>query len=170
MDLGHSGETRSFTGPSVSPLLGANGAQMVELSLVAEAARHEVGQPFPSAERVGWDKGGFLRAVRRGYWQSSSWASGATRLLVEFVVGEQRGDVGGCLFREASVVEDLWGEGARAVVWHELGEVVGNGGCLDAQVAEHGIREPAAEELDGVAVDASAKESGGTARAERAHR
>ena len=46
VDLGCSGETRSFTGPSVSPLLGANGAQVVELSLVAKAARHEVGQPF----------------------------------------------------------------------------------------------------------------------------
>ena len=28
------------------PPLGANGAQVVELALVAEAARHEVGQPF----------------------------------------------------------------------------------------------------------------------------
>ena len=42
------------------PLLGAKGAQVVELSLVAEAARPGVGQPFPSAERIGWEKGGFL--------------------------------------------------------------------------------------------------------------
>ena len=125
--------------------------------MVAEAARHEVGQPFPSAERVGWEKGGCF-------------ASGATRLLAEFVVGEQRGDVGWCLFRDPGVVEDLWGEGVRAVVEHELGEVVGNGGCLDAQVAEHGVREPTAEELDGVAVDASAEESSGTARTEGARR
>ena len=96
--------------------------------------------------------------------------SGATRSRAELVVGEQRCDVGWCLFGEASVVEGLWGEGSRAVVEHELREVVGNGGGLDAQVAKHGIREPSAEKLDGVAVDASAEESGGTARAERARR
>ena len=48
--------------------------------------------------------------------------------------------------------------------------IVGNGGGLDAQAAKHGVREPAAEELDGVAVDASAEESSGTARTERARR
>ena len=36
--------------------MGANGAQMVELALVAEAARHEVGQPFQ-----GGREGGLLR-------------------------------------------------------------------------------------------------------------
>ena len=86
------------------------------------------------------------------------------------VVGEQRGDVGRCLLWEPGVVEDLWGEGARAVVEHELRKVVGNGGGLDAQVTKHGIRELAAEELDGVAVDSDAWESGGTARSEGARR
>ena len=79
-----------------------------------------------------------------------------TRLHAELVVDEKRCDVGWCLFGEASVVEDLWGEGVRSVVEHELREVVGNGGGLDAQATKHGIREPAAEELDGVAVDAGA--------------
>ena len=93
-----------------------------------------------------------------------------TRLFVEFVVGEQRGDVGRCLLREPGVVEDLWGEGVRAVVEHELSEVVGNGGCLDAEVAKHGVREPAAEELDGVAVDTCAEEGCSAARTEGARR
>ena len=91
-------------------------------------------------------------------------------LRVELVVSEERCNVGWCLFGEASIVKDLWGEGVRAVVEHELREVVGNGGGLDAQVAKHGIREPVAEKLDGVAVDAGAEESGGTARAEGARR
>ena len=56
------------------------------------------------------------------------------------------------------------------MVEHELGKVVDNGGCLDLQVAEHGVREPTAKELDGVAVDASAEESSGTARTQRARR
>ena len=41
-------------------------AQMGELTLVAKAARHEAGRPFPSAERVGWVKGGFLRDEVKG--------------------------------------------------------------------------------------------------------
>ena len=39
---------------------------------------------------------------------------------------------------------------------------------LDAKVAEHGIRLPSAEELDGVFVDASAQQRSGAARAQGA--
>ena len=89
-------------------------------------------------------------------------------LRAELVVSEERCNVGWCLFGESCVVEDLWGERARAVVEHELCKVVGNGGCLDAQVTEHGIREPPAKELDGIAVNACAEEGGGTAWSEGA--
>ena len=64
--------------------------------------------------------------------------------------------LGGALFGEPGIVEDLRGKRVRAVVEHELRKVVGNGGGLDVQVAEHGIRELAAKELDGVAVDSGA--------------
>ena len=38
-----------------------------ELTLVVKAVRHEAGRPFPSAERAGWVKGGFLRGeVKEG--------------------------------------------------------------------------------------------------------
>ena len=91
-------------------------------------------------------------------------------LRAELVVSEERCNVRWCLFRESGIVEDLRGERASAVVEHELRKVVGNGGGLDAQATEHGIREPPAEELDGIAVCACAEEGGGTAWSEGARR
>ena len=72
------------------------------------------------------------------------------------------------MFGEPGIVEDLRGKRVSAVVEHELRKVVGNGGGLDAQIAEHGIREPRAEELDGIAVCARTEEGGGTAWSEGA--
>ena len=55
-----------------------------------------------------------------------------------------------------------------AVVEHALGVVMRMDRGLDAEVAEHGVRFPATEELDGVGVNAGAEECGGAAGAERA--
>ena len=44
-------------------------------------------------------------------------------------------------------------EGVGAVVEHALGELLGVDGVLDPEVPEHGVRFPAAEEHDGIAVD-----------------
>ena len=54
-------------------------------------------------------------------------------------------------------------EGVGAVVEHLLGTVMSVNGGLDAEAVEHGVRLPAAEELDGVGIDASAEKSRGTA-------
>ena len=43
------------------------------------------------------------------------------------------------------------------MVQHALGVVVSMGGCLDAQVAQHGIGFPSAKELDGVLVNVGAQ-------------
>ena len=51
-----------------------------------------------------------------------------------------------------------------------MGELLGVDGGLDPEGPEHGVRFPAAEEHDGVAVDIGAEEGGGPARAERAGR
>ena len=68
------------------------------------------------------------------------------------------------LLREASSSMDAGREGVGAVVQHELRIVVGMRGSLDAQVAQHGVRLPAAKELDSVFVDASTEESSGPTR------
>ena len=54
------------------------------------------------------------------------------------------------------------------MVEHELSEVVGCRGGLDAKATEHGVGFPSAEELDGVAVDTCAQECGGASWAEGA--
>ena len=58
------------------------------------------------------------------------------------------------------LLEGCWNEGVGAMVQHLLGVVVGYRGGLDAEIAEHGVGFPATEELDGVLVNASAKEGG----------
>ena len=47
------------------------------------------------------------------------------------------------------------------MVQHVLGISVGDGGGLDAEVAEHGIGLPAAKEADGVGVNVGTEEGGG---------
>jgi len=69
--------------------------------------------------------------------------------------------------------EFLWrrrGEGVGAMVEHLLGEVGTVDVCLDAKIAEHGVRFPPTEELDDIRVDVGAEEGGGTTRAETAGR
>ena len=68
--------------------------------------------------------------------------------------------------RQTARSMDLWGKGVGAVVKHELGIV--RGGCLDAQVTEHGVRFPAAKQLDSVGTDVGTQERSGAARAKRA--
>ena len=48
-------------------------------------------------------------------------------------------------------------KGVVAGIKHTLGVVVREGVSLDAQVAEHGIRLPAAKELDGILGDVGAE-------------
>jgi hypothetical protein len=104
-------------------------------------------------------------------------SSGGRKIL------EQSGLLGIQEFGAPEGVEELWG----SFNWHGLWRVVGvgsegvgpgsehalsEGGAVsmpgDAEVSEHGVGFPTAKELDDVRVDASAKESGGTARAEAA--
>ena len=59
-----------------------------------------------------------------------------------------------------------WREREAPVFEHALGVVLGVGGGLDAKVAEHGVRAPPAEELDGVGVGSGTQEGGGAARPE----
>ena len=85
-------------------------------------------------------------------------------------MGEQCGDLRWGLLGEATGFEVGGHEGVGAVVEHALGELLGVDGSLDPEVPEHGVRFPAAEEHDGVAVDVGAEEGCGPARAERAGR
>ena len=52
--------------------------------------------------------------------------------------------------------------GVGAIVKHALGECMGLSHGLDTEASEHGIRFPAAQELNGVFVNLSAQEGGGT--------
>jgi len=70
---------------------------------------------------------------------------------------------GGGLVGKALIGEFGRVEGVGAMVQHLLRIVVGDGGGLDAEVAEHGIGFPAAKKLDGVTVDSGTEEGGGTA-------
>ena len=70
------------------------------------------------------------------------------------------------LLWEAAGSVDAGSEGVGAVVQHELSIVVGMRGSLDAQVAKHGIRLPAAKELNGILVDPSTEKGGGTTRSQ----
>ena len=69
-------------------------------------------------------------------------------------MGEESCHGGRCFLWEAPGLEGRGGEGVAAMVDHGLGVVVGMGCCLDAEVAEHGVGLPAAQEGDGVGVDA----------------
>ena len=53
------------------------------------------------------------------------------------------------------------------MVEHLLCIIVGKRGCLDAQIAEHGVGLPATKELDGVLVDTGAEQGGGAPGSER---
>ena len=56
------------------------------------------------------------------------------------------------------------------MVQHQLRKVRGMDGCLNAQVAEHGVRFPTPEELDGVLVDGGAEKGCSAARTKAARR
>ena len=95
----------------------------------------------------------------------------STGLGGEFDVLENVEEGGRCFDRERELrlfFVGARGEGVAAMVKHALGEVGGDSVGLDAEVAEHGIRFPAAKELDGILVDASAQEGRGSAGAEAA--
>ena len=88
---------------------------------------------------------------------------------------KERLEESGCAARELV----WWRAGARdreiarfaceaAIFEHVLGAVVAPGSGLDAEVGEHCVRLPAAEELDGELVDISAEEGGSAAGAEAA--
>ena len=84
-------------------------------------------------------------------------------------MGEDVGHAGRGLFGEAvRLGMDSRGEGVVAMVEHALRKVAALDGGLNAEVAEHGVRFPAAEELDGVRIDAGAEEGGGPTWSERA--
>ena len=90
-------------------------------------------------------------------------------VVVELLVSGS--DVQRDLLRERIRVEDAWGVDAGgksvgAIVEHELGEVLGGG--LDAEVTEHGIGFPTAEELNVVLVNACTEEGSGASGTEGA--
>ena len=64
-------------------------------------------------------------------------------------------------------LESLWDKGVAAMAQHALGVVMRVCGRLDMKVMEHRVRLPAAKELDGVLIHASAEEGSGATRAER---
>ena len=81
---------------------------------------------------------------------------------VEGITGEEGGDVGGGFVRElfrGGVRGDVGGERAVAMGEHGLGEAFSLGLCGDAEVSEHGVGFPAAEQFDDVGLDISAEES-----------
>ena len=65
---------------------------------------------------------------------------------------------------KAIISEGLGVKGVGTMVEHLLGIVELQGGSLNAEVAEHGIGFPSAQELDGVLVNAGAQKSSGAAR------
>ena len=71
---------------------------------------------------------------------------GRDLVAVELIMEHESVHRGGGLLREASGSIDAWREGVGAVVEHKLSIVVGMRGSLNAQVAKHGIRLPAAKE------------------------
>jgi hypothetical protein len=65
---------------------------------------------------------------------------------------------------------ELVGRGAEGVVAvqnHRLGMVMHDGECRDVKVSEHGVRLPAADELNEVLVDSGNQKGNGATRAER---
>ena len=84
-------------------------------------------------------------------------------------MGQELADLDGCLLRGVAPGAGCGGEGVGAMVEHQLGVVMSMGGSLDAKAAEHGVRLPAAQELDGVRVEPGAEEvSGDNLRSPRA--
>ena len=83
--------------------------------------------------------------------------------LVEQVFGGgELGDFNGRFIGEAGALEDTGSEGEVSSIKHELG--VGRGGCLDAQVTEHGVGFPAAKQHDGFCADIGTEKGGRAAR------
>ena len=63
---------------------------------------------------------------------------------------------------------DILSVGVGAIVEHALGECMGLCHGLDAKASKHGIGFPAAQELNGIFVNLSTQEGGGTAWTEAA--
>jgi len=92
---------------------------------------------------------------------------GKELVVEEFIVVEDLNEGFRRLERKGHIMvvrEGAGGEGVGAMVQHPLGEVVGVDVSLDAEVAEHGVGFPPAEEHDDVGVDVGAKEGGGSPR------
>ena len=86
-------------------------------------------------------------------------------------MGEDVTEGGWCFIRKRHVgpgMVDARSESEGAVVEHQLGEIGGVDMGLDAEVAEHRIGFPAAEELDPGRVNVGAHEGGSAAGTERA--
>ena len=86
-------------------------------------------------------------------------------VFVEFGVGKECGYCGWSFVGKAIISKGLGVEGVGTMVEHLLGIVELQGGSLNAKVAEHGVRFPSAQELDGILVNAGAQESSGATRA-----
>ena len=65
--------------------------------------------------------------------------------MEELVVGEDVSHVGWGLLREVAIAVGLGVKGVGAMIQHLLSIVVGVSGCLDAEVAEHGVGFPASQ-------------------------
>ena len=96
----------------------------------------------------------------------------ALRLGVNTSVGvEEAGDGGRELLRdEVDCIRSVgtWSEREAPMVKHALRVVMGVGGGLDTEVAEHCVGVLVAEKLDSVGVGSGTEEGGGAARPETA--
>ena len=77
-------------------------------------------------------------------------------------MGQEMGNGRRSLGREGTISKPTRGKGVAAMVQHLLGVVGRLGVSLDAQVAQHGIRLPAAKEADGIGVNGGTQEGSGT--------
>ena len=76
-------------------------------------------------------------------------------------MGEESCHGGRSFIGQAISSKSLGMECVGTMVQHLLGIVELQGGSLDAEVAEHGVRFPSAQELDGILVNAGAQKSCG---------
>ena len=84
-------------------------------------------------------------------------------VLIELVMGQDCMNGNRSLKRRLLKAEGLRVESVGTVGEHALGEASREG--LDAKIAEHGIRLPAAQKHDDIAVDIGTEEGGGATRA-----
>ena len=97
------------------------------------------------------------------------WSLGEALAVVEFQASRSQGRSGWWgLAGQAVGLVRARGEGEGPMVEHLLSQAGCGCGCLDAEVAEHGVGVPAAEEADDIRIYLGAEEGGCTPRAERA--